>query len=135
MYKVRMKRVCSCGYETTDRGNFSKHQKRCKQHEFSTQLQQLQQENAELKSRLAGVAPTAKERLMETIEELKAQFFSKIENVQASFEERMDNMAKRMDNMAAPLPPQSTQKSIIFEDLCMCIISNYLSFVHGTRKT
>ena len=49
-----MKRVCSCGYETTDRGNFSKHQKRCKQHEFSTQLQQLQQENAELKSRLAG---------------------------------------------------------------------------------
>ena len=34
---------------------------------------------------------------------------------------------------AAPTPPRSAQKSIIFQDLCMCIISNNLS--HGTVPT
>jgi hypothetical protein len=32
-------------------------------------------------------------------------------------------------------PPKSSQKSIVFQDLCICIISNDLSFVHGTPKT
>ena len=82
------KKTCSCGYETTDRGNFCKHRKRCSHHAFSTQLHELRQENMALKAQLTGMAPSAEDRLQSAIDELRLEFHASIASLQRQIDKR-----------------------------------------------
>ena len=79
---------CSCGYETADRGNFCKHQKRCSHHAFSTQLHELRQENMALKAQITGMGTSAEDRLQSAIDELRLECRASIASLQRQLDKR-----------------------------------------------